>query len=168
MEKVVIYASKSGKAEAVARKIGEVKGYPVVSYKEVPTLTANQEVIYVGSIYAGQILGLEKVAKELAKAQHVTMVTVGLMDPELAETKKLRKEAVTKAQSKADFVVTEHLMLQGTLVLEELSFPQRTLMKAMYKQGKKNPNGKLVAIVEAIDQPKPWDLVHVEPMLSEL
>lgn len=131
-------------------------------------MTANQEVIYVGSIYAGQILSLEKVAKELAKAQHMTMVTVGLMDPELAETKKLRQEAVTKAQSKADFVVTEHLMLQGTLVLEELSFPQRTLMKAMYKQGKKNPNGKLAAIVEAIDQPRPWDLVHVEPMLSEL
>lgn len=168
MEKVVIYASKSGKSEAVARKIGAEKGYLVASYKAVPTLHADTQVIYVGAIYAGQILGLEKVAKQLATANSVTMVTVGLMDPALSETQKLRGAALDKAQSKAAFSLEAHYMLQGTLVLEELSFPQRTLMKAMYKQGKKNPEGELGAIVAEMDNPKPWDWVQVEQVLARV
>lgn len=166
MEQVIIYASKGGRAQAVAEKIAAQQAGAFFSYKELPALGKDQEVIYVGSIYAGQILGLEKVANKLAQAAGVTLVTVGMMDPSLPETAKLRQEAIAKAQSKGAFTLQAHVPLQGTLHIEKLSFPQRTLIKAMYKQGKKNPQGELGAIVAAVDNPTSFDWAQVDRLLA--
>lgn len=168
MEKVVIYATKAGTSAAVAEKIAQEQKAERYSYKEMPSLTKEQAVIYVGSIYAGQILGLEKVAKRLATASEVTLVTVGLMAPELAETQKLRAAAIKKAQSKGDFLLGAHFPLQGSLDLDKLSFPQRTLIKAMYKQGKKNPTGELGAIVTALENSQPFEWTQVTEVLQKL
>lgn len=168
MAQVIVYASKSGRAQAVAEKIAAQQSGALFSFKEMPTLGKDQEVIYVGSIYAGQILGLEKVASKLAQAAGVTLVTVGMLDPALPETAKLRQAAIAKSQSKGAFVLQAHVPLQGTLHLEKLSFPQRTLIKAMYKQGKKNPQGELGAIVAAVDNPTPFDWAQVDRLLATL
>lgn len=60
MEHIIIYGSQYGSSRRYAEKLSEQTGIPAVSYKDAPDLSGRSVVVYLGSLYAGGVLGLSK------------------------------------------------------------------------------------------------------------
>ena len=83
MEHIIIYGSQYGSSRRYAEKLSEQTGIPAVSYKDAPDLSGRSVVVYLGSLYAGGVLGLSKTLRgfSLQDGQKLILVTVGLADP---------------------------------------------------------------------------------------
>ena len=66
MEHIIIYGSQYGSSRRYAEKLSEQTGIPAVSYKDAPDLSGRSVVVYLGSLYAGGVLGLSKTLRGLS------------------------------------------------------------------------------------------------------
>ena len=83
MEGIIVYGSKYGTSRRYAEKLSQLTGLPAIPYQEAPDLTGRDTVVYLGSLYAGSVLGMTKTlgGLTLRKGQRLIVVTVGLADP---------------------------------------------------------------------------------------
>lgn len=138
MEKLITYSSQYGTAKEYALELAKRTGFKVKDIKEVKKLTGVDELIHVGSLYAGGLKGLNTVLKLIDNKIKLTIVTVGLADPD-DESAKQRIDRSIEAQLPKDRKEnTKIFSLRGGIDYSRLSFMHRTMMKLFYSQLKKN------------------------------
>ena len=80
MKKIIIYGSQYGTTKRYAEKLSELTGISVMSYEKIKDLSAYDEIIHFGGLYAGGVKGLKNTIKALPQNAQLIIVTVGLSD----------------------------------------------------------------------------------------
>ena len=141
MGAIIIYGSCYGTAKIYAEALAERLKCEALPYDKIKEPDEYEEVIYVGGLYAGGIMGMAKTAKKISadKCKRFVVITVGLADPaDEKNVENIRKAAIRQIpNSLADR--TEFYHLRGGIDYEKLSFKHRMMMKMLYEQVKKQP-----------------------------
>lgn len=130
MISAIIYSSTTGSCKKYAEKMSAALHVPAFDAKKVYT-PKGSEVIYVGWLFAGKVVGLEKAVKEY---NVVAVVQVGMADNAAAE------EACRKKNGLGSGVAV--FSLQGRFDLNGLPLPLRLIMKVKTKDIAKRLNAK--------------------------
>ena len=65
MDNIIIYGSKYGSARRYAEKLSQMTNIAAVNYKDAPSLSGQDMIVYIGAIYAGGVTGLTKTLRGL-------------------------------------------------------------------------------------------------------
>ena len=134
MGAIIIYGSCYGTAKIYAEALAERLKCEALPYDKIKEPDEYEEVIYVGGLYAGGIMGMAKTAKKISadKCKRFVVITVGLADP--ADEKAAIRQIPNSLADR-----TEFYHLRGGIDYEKLSFKHRMMMKMLYEQVKKQP-----------------------------
>ena len=147
MEHIIIYGSQYGSSRRYAEKLSEQTGIPAVSYKDAPDLSGRSVVVYLGSLYAGGVLGLSKTLRgfSLQDGQKLILVTVGLADPSEPENLDNIRASLRKQLSEKLVDRAKVFHLRGRIDYQKLSLGHRTVMKLLYQSLRRIPMEKQTA-----------------------
>lgn len=139
--KIIIYGSKHGNAKRYANELGRRTGIEVVSFENVKDINDYEEIIYIGSLYAGGVTGLKK---SFAKATNVsgkkiTIASVGLANPDDEKNANHIKENIKTQVPKDVFDVAKICHLRGGIDYSKLSKVHKVMMAMLYKKVSKIP-----------------------------
>ena len=121
---IIVYKSNTGYTEQYAKLLGDALDMPSYSLDKVPKCHKGGEVIYLGWLFAGNIVGYKKAAK-LYKVRCVCGVGMGAPTPELVPGFRAKMGI---PQSTAVFY------LQGGFDINRLKGPMKLIMKAKCKE----------------------------------
>ena len=81
--KIIIYGSQYGTARKYAEELAKRTNIEIKSYKDVTDIDQYNTVVYIGSLYAGGVLGMKKTLAKISQCQNkkIIIATVGLADP---------------------------------------------------------------------------------------
>ena len=147
MKDIILYGSQYGSTYRYAQKLSEQTGIPAVSYKDAPNLPDKKTILYLGSLYAGGVLGLAKTLRNfsLQDGQKLILVTVGLADPNEPENRHNIRTSLQK-QLPADLLDRAKIFhLRGGIDYQKLSFGHRMMMKLLYQSLQRTPFEKQTA-----------------------
>lgn len=149
MSGLVIYATKKGSAEIYAKAFAKNNDYQLfkqdqVSLKDILDV---ERIYYFGSVYAGKVLGLEELKKKLPDISNLTVISVGLTSNNDQERLAEIREGIVKEFPQADF-----FHLRGSLAKDQLSLPEKLIIKMISKASKKKPDQEKLDIEKAIEQ----------------
>ena len=141
MSKMIVYGSKYGASMRYAEALAEKTGIPCLDVRKVKTLEGCEAVVHIGGLYAGGVRGLSHTVKLLEKVPGValTVITVGLADPDDEDNRRSIRESVKKQIPEAVMKKTKLFHLRGGIDYSRLSMVHRTMMKLLYSQLKKIP-----------------------------
>ena len=85
---VIIYGSRYGTARQYAEELARRTGADVFPYDEVDDADRYETIVYIGSLYAGGVLGMKKTFAKLGDCcgKRIVIATVGLADPRIRKT----------------------------------------------------------------------------------
>lgn len=152
MCKIIIYGSKYGTtkmyAEELARRIN-VKAVPFDSVKDI---NSYDTIIYLGSLYAGGVLGMAKTLKKISDVDNKSLIlaTVGLADPTDKENTDNIKNSIKRQLTENIAAKTKIFHLRGGIDYSKLTFTHKTMMSMLYKKAKNMPEEKKTAEVRAM------------------
>ena len=75
MKSIIIYGSQYGTSKLYAEKLSEMTGIEAVSCDDVKRPAEYEQIIYLGSLYAGGVKGLKKTAATLKGSEKRTPTT---------------------------------------------------------------------------------------------
>lgn len=109
-------------------------------------LASVDRVYYFGSVYAGNILGLEEVKKKVTENQSLVIISVGLTSIYDQEKLEEIQQGIVKL-----FPDAEHVHLRGRLVKEQLKLPEKLIIKMISKSSAKKEEEEKLDIEKAIE-----------------
>ena len=142
MNAIVIYKSKYGSTKAYAEWIGEALSCPVSDAKSVKPadLSKYDCLIYGGGLYAEVIAGVTLITKNLEalSGKKIAIFTTGITPMEYREYyDKLVLEKNFKTGVPENIKIFNY---PGKMILDELSLPHKTAIKALKKLMTKKEN----------------------------
>ena len=83
MKSIIIYGSHYGTTKKYADELSKRTNIQSISFKEIKEINDYDNIIYLGGIYAGGILGMSKTLRNLnnISSKNIILITVGLADP---------------------------------------------------------------------------------------
>ena len=175
MEHIILYGSQYGTTRRYAEKLSEQTGIPAASYKDAPDLSGMKTIVYLGSLYAGGVLGLMKTLRgfSLRDGQMLFLVTVGLADPNEPENQDNIRASLQR-QLPAELLDRAKIFhLRGGIDYQNLSFGHRTMMKLLYQSLRRTPlekqTGENRALIETYGKHVDFtDFSALEPIIWEI
>lgn len=141
MNQIILYGTQYGAARNYAEELSQLTNTTAISYKDATNLIAYDTIVYIGSLYAGSVVGLKKTFKNytLPPQQRILIATVGLAPPESQENtsnikKELSKQLPTDIFSKATL-----FHLRAGIDYPNLSFIHSIMMKGLVTMLKQKP-----------------------------
>lgn len=149
---IIIYGSQYGTAKQYAEELAQKTDIDVTSYEDVTEINRYDTVIYVGSLYAGGVLGMKKtLAKmKLCHGKKLIIATVGLADPTDTENTDNIKNSMKKQLSNELYEKAHIFHLRGGIDYSRLNFKHKTMMGLLYKKAVRLPEEKKTAEVKAM------------------
>ena len=155
MNTIVIYKSKYGSTKAYAEWIAEALSCECVDAKNISAqdLTSYDCIVYGGGLYAEIINGASLITKNISQLQNkrIAIFSTGITPLDCREYyDKLVFDKNFKGEIREKVKVYNYL---GKMILEELTLPHRTAIKALKKlmSGKENPTEMEKLLVELCD-----------------
>ena len=147
MKSIIIYGSCYGNSKRYAEELSKKINIEVISFKNVKNINAYDNIIYLGGLYAGGVLGMAKTLKKLNDITHkkIVIITVGLADPTDDVNKRNIRNNIKNQVSKDIYEKTKIFHLRGGIDYSKLNFGHKTLMKLLYNSVKKTPKERLSA-----------------------
>lgn len=141
MSTIIIYGSKYGNTKRYAIELSKILKSEVINYKKVKSLFTYDQIIYLGSLYAGGVLGLSKTLKLIPKSstQPIIIATVGLSDPSDEKNIAHIKASLEKQIPKDIYDKSKIFHLRGGIDYSKLSFLHKIMMSFLYNKVKKIP-----------------------------
>ena len=138
-KQLIIYGSQYGSAKRYAERLAELTGLDVVEYNEAKNVGEYDRIVYIGSLYAGGVTGLKKIAGSMTSKQELIVTTVGLADPtDEANIAHIRNSL--KAQLPECLYDERRIFhLRGAIDYGKLGFKHRTMMSLLVKKVAKLP-----------------------------
>ncbi|MBR3887802.1 MAG: flavodoxin [Clostridia bacterium] len=143
MNAVVVYRSKYGSTKAYAEWISEELGCDIFEYKEIKIddLLKYDTIIYGGGLYAEVINGVYLLTKNMdkLKGKKIAVYSTGITPLEYREY--YDKLVIQKNFTPEMLEQIKVFNFMGKMILEELSLPHRTAIKALkaLMKNKENP-----------------------------
>ena len=149
---LIIYGSKYGNGKAYAEMLSEILSVKAISYKDSIDYSVIDRIIYIGSLYAGQALGLKSIIDDLRHVDidKLILITVGLSDPEDEAGAAKIKQDMAASIPRDLLDRTEIYHLRGGIDYKNLSFIHRIMMFGMNLYLKRLPQDEKNADVEAM------------------
>ena len=147
---VIIYGSQYGTTKRYAEYLSEMTGIEAVAFKEAKKIDKYDQVIFMGALYAGSVLGLKKTVSKMSPKQELVIVTVGLVDPNDPENIDYIRHSI-KERIPADlYDETRIFHLRGAIDYSQLSLKHRMMMAVIHSKLSKMPEEKLNAEAKTI------------------
>ncbi|MBU5481612.1 flavodoxin domain-containing protein [Blautia sp. MSJ-19] len=150
--KIIIYGSQYGTARKYAEELAKRTNIEIKSYKDVTDIDHYNTVVYIGSLYAGGVLGMKKTLAKISQCQNkkIIIATVGLADPADTENVDNIKNSMKRQLSKELYENARIFHLRGGIDYSCLNFKHKTMMGLLYKKAVGLPEEKKTAEIKAM------------------
>lgn len=150
--KIIIYGSQYGTARKYAEELSKRTNIEIKSYKDVTDIDQYNTVVYIGSLYAGGVLGMKKTLAKISQCQKkkIIIATVGLADPADTENTDKIKNSMKRQLSKELYENAYIFHLRGGINYSCLNFKHKTMMGLLYKKAVGLPEEKKTAEIKAM------------------
>ena len=148
MNSIIVYGSNYGTTKQYANELSRRTNMKVISFKKVnQQINDYDNIIYLGALYAGGVLGMSKTLKKLNNIlnKKIIIVTVGLSDPTDEVNKNNIRNNIKNQISREVFEKAKIFHLRGGIDYSKLNFAHKTMMKLLYNAVKNLPKEKLTA-----------------------
>ena len=148
MNSIIVYGSNYGTTKQYADELSRRTNMKVISFKKVnQQINDYDNIIYLGALYAGGVLGMSKTLKKLNNISNkkIIIVTVGLSDPTDEVNKNNIRNNIKNQISREVFEKAKIFHLRGGIDYSKLNFAHKTMMKLLYNAVKNLPKEKLTA-----------------------
>ena len=148
MKNIIVYGSNYGTTKQYANELSRRTNMKAISFKKVnQQINDYDNIIYLGALYAGGVLGMSKTLKKLNNIlnKKIIIVTVGLSDPTDEVNKNNIRNNIKNQISREVFEKAKIFHLRGGIDYSKLNFAHKTMMKLLYNAVKNLPKEKLTA-----------------------
>ena len=144
MKSIIIYGSHYGTSKKYADELSKRTNIQSISFKEIKEINDYDNIIYLGGIYAGGILGMSKTLRNLnnISSKNIILITVGLADPNDEENINNIRDNIKKQLKSEVFKKAKIFHLRGGIDYSKLNFAHKTMMNLLYNMVKKLPEEK--------------------------
>ena len=145
MNSIIVYGSNYGTTKQYANELSRRTNMKVISFKKVnQQINDYDNIIYLGALYAGGVLGMSKTLKKLNNISNkkIIIVTVGLSDPTDEVNKNNIINNIKNQMPKKFFEKAKIFHLRGGIDYSKLNFAHKTMMKLLYNAVKNLPQDK--------------------------
>ena len=134
MNNIIIYGSHYGTTKQYAEELSRRTNIKAISFKEVKEINDYNNIIYLGGLYAGGVLGMSKTIKKLNDVSNkkIIIVTVGLSDPTDEVNQNNIRNNIKNQIPKEIFEKAKIFHLRGGIDYSKLNFAHKTMMKLLY------------------------------------
>ena len=134
MNSIIIYGSYYGTTKQYAEELSKRTNIEAISFKNVKEINDYNNIIYLGGLYAGGVLGMSKTIKKLknVRSKKIIIATVGLSDPTDEINKKNIKDNIKRQILKKVFEKAKIYHLRGGVDYSKLNFIHKTMMKLLH------------------------------------
>ena len=141
MKSIILYGSRYGSARRYAQELSSKTGIPAVGYRDIPSLSGHQTIVYIGALYAGGVLGLARTLRSLSlrDGQRLVIVTVGLADPDIPQNRENIRNSLPKQIPAQLYGRAAVFHLRGAIDYQALSLGHRTMMALLHRSLQKKP-----------------------------
>ena len=175
MSNIIIYGSHYGTTKQYAKELSRRTNIEAISFKNVKEINDYDNIIYLGGLYAGGVLGMSKTIKKLNNIvnKKIIIVTVGLSDPMDEVNKNNIRNNIKKQVSKEIFEKAKIFHLRGGIDYSKLNFKHKTMMKLLYNAVKNLPKEKQTAadraMIETYNQKVNFvDFSNLDKIINEI
>ena len=175
MSNIIIYGSHYGTTKQYAKELSRRTNIEAISFKNVKEINNYDNIIYLGGLYAGGVLGMSKTIKKLNNIvnKKIIIVTVGLSDPMDEVNKNNIRNNIKKQVSKEIFEKAKIFHLRGGIDYSKLNFKHKTMMKLLYNAVKNLPKEKQTdedrAMIETYNQKVNFvDFSSLDKIINEI
>ena len=148
MNSIIIYGSHYGTTKQYAEELSKRTNIKAISFKKFnQQINDYDNIIYLGALYAGGVLGMSKTLKKLNNISNkkILIATVGLSDPTDEVNKNNIRNNIKNQIPKEVLEKTKIFHLRGGINYSKLNFAHKTMMKLLYNAVKNLPNEKQAA-----------------------
>ena len=148
MNSIIIYGSHYGTTKQYAEELSKRTNIKAISFKKFnQQINDYDNIIYLGALYAGGVLGMSKTLKKLNNISNkkIIIVTVGLSDPTDEVNKNNIINNIKNQMPKKFFEKAKIFHLRGGIDYSKLNFAHKTMMKLLYNAVKNLPKEKQTA-----------------------
>ena len=148
MNSIIIYGSHYGTTKQYAEELSKRTNIKVISFKKInQQINDYDNIIYLGALYAGGVLGMSKTLKKLNNISNkkIIIATVGLSDPADEVNKNNIRNSIKNQIPKEVFERAKIFHLRGGIDYSKLNFVHKTMMKLLYNAVKNLPEEKQTA-----------------------
>ena len=152
MSNIIIYGSHYGTTKQYAKELSKKTNIEAISFKNVQEINNYDNIIYLGGLYAGGVLGMSKTLKKLnnISSKKIIIATVGLSDPRDEINKNNIRNNIKNQLPKEVFEKAKIFHLRGGIDYSKLTFVHKTMMKLLYNAVKNLPEEKQTAEDRAV------------------
>ena len=171
---MIIYGSNYGNSKKYAEELARKINWEVKSYTEVKNINDYEDIIYIGSLYAGGVLGLKKTFAKLNNDDRkIIIVTVGAADPTAKENTDHIKACIKNQVAEFVYEKANIFHLRGGLDYSKLNFMHKSMMGLLYKKVSKIPEDQRTVEIQGLIETynKVVDFVDFEtldPIIKEV
>lgn len=148
MNSIIIYGSHYGTTKQYAEELSKRTNIKAISFKKFnQQINDYDNIIYLGALYAGGVLGMSKTLKKLNNISNkkILIATVGLSDPTDEVNKNNIRNNIKNQIPKEVLEKAKIFHLRGGIDYSKLNFAHKTMMKLLYNAVKNLPNEKQIA-----------------------
>ena len=77
--KIIIYGSKYGTAKKYAEELAKQSNIKAESFENIKSIDEYETIIYVGALYAGGVLGMAKIFKNISNCDNKKIIIATLL-----------------------------------------------------------------------------------------
>lgn len=148
MNSIIIYGSHYGTTKQYAEELSKRTNIKAISFKKFnQQINDYDNIIYLGALYAGGVLGMSKTLKKLNNISNkkILIATVGLSDPTDEVNKNNIRNNIKNQIPKEVLEKAKIFHLRGGIDYSKLNLAHKTMMKLLYNAVKNLPNEKQTA-----------------------
>ena len=148
MKGIIVYGSQYGTTKQYAEELSKRTNIKAISFKKFnQQINDYDNIIYLGALYAGGVLGMSKTLKKLNNISNkkILIATVGLSDPTDEVNKSNIRNNIKNQIPKEVLEKAKIFHLRGGIDYSKLNFAHKTMMKLLYNAVKNLPNEKQTA-----------------------
>ena len=147
MSNIIIYGSHYGTTKQYAEELSRRTNIKAISFEKVNQINDYDNIIYLGGLYAGGVLGMSKTLKKLNNISNkkIMIATVGLADPIDEENKNNIRNNIKHQLPKEVFEKAKIFHLRGGIDYSKLNLVHKTMLKLLYNAIKKIPKEQQTA-----------------------
>lgn len=151
-DRLIVYGSRYGATKRYAVELAKRLKVQAVEFQYAKNISAFRTIIYVGALYAGGVLGLDKTLKLIKDTDYTQLIiiTVGLADPQGPENVEHIRTGIKNIVQEPVFSKLRIFHLRGAITYAKLGFMHKMMMRMVYNKAKKTPKEQQTQEIKAM------------------
>ena len=156
--KIIIYGTVYGSSKRYAEILSNKYNIEMKNFNEIKDINIYDKIIYIGSLYAGGVLGMKKTLNKLKDFTNkkIIIATCGVADPLDQENIEAIRNNMKRQLKEEIFNIAHIYHIRGAIDYTKLSGKHKFMMKLLYKKCIKIPEEErtpdMRGLIETYDQ----------------